>query len=397
MQRFDVAVIGAGAVGLATAYELHGQNPRLEVCVLDKEFAVGSHQSGRNSGVLHTGIYYRAGSAKAENCRTGKRLLEDFCEREGVPSKRTGKVILATEERELPALHALFDRGQKDGVDCALIGPDRLEPAARAVEAIWVPEAGVVDFVLVCNKLASLLESSGVALALGAELVGIRRGNELVLETTRGELTARCVVNCGGLQCDRVAELGGASAGLRIVPFRGEYYSLSKPSSDEVRALIYPVPDARFPFLGVHFTRGIDGVVECGPNAVLALGRESYEPSTFNLRDLADALAYPGFRRLARRHLRAGLSEMWRSISKAAFCRALQRLVPSLREEDLSPAPAGIRAQAVLPDGSLADDFVIRTFDRIVHVCNAPSPAATSCLSIGRRIAHHVSTELFPS
>jgi (S)-2-hydroxyglutarate dehydrogenase len=389
-QRADVAIVGGGIVGLATAYRLQERQPDLRVVVLEKEAAVGQHQTGHNSGVLHTGIYYRPGSLKAVNCRAGKAAMERFCAEQGIAYERCGKVIVATRESEVPGLENILARGQANGVACARIGPERLkelEPHARGVAAIHVPEAGIVDYKAVVRRLAEIVTERGGEVRTGAKVERlVEQGDEVVVETTAGTVQAGRVVNCAGLQSDRVARAAGQPTGVQIVPFRGEYYELTPEAERFCRNLIYPVPDPNFPFLGVHFTRMIGGGVECGPNAVLAFAREGYTRTTVNLRDLAETFGYAGFRKLARKHLRTGLGELWRSFSKAAFVRALQHLVPEIRAHHLVPAHAGIRAQAVAPDGKPLDDFAFAGHGRVLHVLNAPSPAATAALNIGTLI-----------
>jgi len=391
MREADVAVIGAGVVGMATAYEVTQRWPGQQVVVLEKEDLPGRHQTGHNSGVIHSGIYYQPGSLKAVNCRAGRQALLAFCQAEGIPHEICGKVIVAVDARELPVLERIYQRGRANGVACEWIGPQRLaelEPCAAGVQAIHVPEAGIVDFTRVCGRLAEIVQQRGGVVCCGAQVSALHVGrDEVVLGTARGEVRARWVVNCAGLHSDRVVQLGGQRPPARIIPFRGEYYRLRPETQRLCRNLIYPVPDPDFPFLGVHFTRMIDGSVECGPNAVLALAREGYRKTDVNLVDLWQSLTYPGFLRLARRYWRVGAGEMWRSWSKAAFVRALERLVPAVTAHDLLPAPAGVRAQAVAPDGRMVDDFLIIEGGRVVHVCNAPSPAATSSLNVARLIA----------
>jgi L-2-hydroxyglutarate oxidase len=390
---FDVAVVGGGIVGLATARALAAARPGRRVAVLEKESEVGRHQSGHNSGVLHTGVYYKPGSLKARLCCSGRAAMERYCAEKGLPVAPLGKVIVATQEREKEALRRLLDRAQQNGVRCDLVGPERLreiEPHAAGLEALHVPDAAVLDYGAVCRSLASDLEQDGHMVLRGARVTAWKRvGAELAVSTSAGELAARKLVNCAGLQSDRVAALDGASTppSARIIPFRGEYRLLTPRAANLVRALIYPVPDPAFPFLGVHFTRSVDGQVECGPNAVLALAREGYDSRAPVLADLLDTLAWPGFRRLARRHLRMGLAEAWRSFSARAFARAAQRLVPEVRAEDLLPAPCGIRAQAVDRSGALVDDFLLVEGQDVLHVLNAPSPAATASLAIGAEVA----------
>jgi len=391
MRQADVVIIGAGIVGLATAYQLTRKFPHLRILILEKETGLAFHQTGRNSGVLHSGIYYKPGSLKAVNCREGKRALEEFCAAEGIPYEICGKVVVALSAEELPALQMIFDRGQANGVQCTMIDVPRLkalEPHAAGIRAIHVPETGIVDYRAVCDRLAKKIREAGDNEIVFSARVGAmeRREGRMILATGAGDFVARYVVNCAGLHSDRVAALSGVRPGVKIVPFRGEYYELTPEARSLVKNLIYPVPNPAFPFLGVHFTRMIDGSVECGPNAVFALGREAYRKTDVDLRDLFESLTYSGFIRLAAKYWRIGSGEIWRSISKRAFVRALQRLVPEIRSEHLHPAPAGIRAQAIAPDGAMVDDFMIQETDIVVNVCNAPSPAATASLNIGALI-----------
>jgi len=386
----DVAIVGGGIVGLATAYQLLERRPGTQVVVLEKEREVAAHQTGHNSGVLHSGIYYKPGSLRAENCRLGKLAMQEFCDREGIPYNLCGKVIVAINEKELPQLQRIYDRGQANGVRCEMIDAARLkelEPHAQGVQAIHVSEAGIIDYRQVCDRLAKCIQDRGGTVLTQARVSSMfRRNGRMIVESTAGEVEARFVATCAGLQSDRLTRLSGQTPVAQIVPFRGEYYEL-KPSVHHLcRGLIYPVPDPNFPFLGVHFTRMIHGGVECGPNAVLAFAREGYYRLSFNLYDFIEAVTYSGFIRLAWKHWRAGFNEMWRSFSKAAFVAALQRLVPEIKSADLVPAPAGVRAQALLPDGELVDDFLILESDLVVNVCNAPSPAATASLNIGRLV-----------
>ncbi|MCE9561847.1 MAG: L-2-hydroxyglutarate oxidase [Planctomycetes bacterium] len=387
---FDLVVVGGGIVGLATAYQFTQRFPGKHVAVLEKEARVAEHQTGHNSGVLHSGIYYKPGSLKAVNCRAGKRAMEAFCAEEGIAHDICGKVIVAVTDADLPALQRIYERGVANGIRCTLIDKSRLaelEPHAAGVKAIHVPEAGIVNYRQVCERLAEKVRAAGGEVVFGAKVTAVHHHADGVTAVTPvGAVTAKQLVNCGGLHSDRVARLTGQDPGAKIIPFRGEYFTL-KPSAHKLcRNLIYPTPDPQFPFLGVHFTRMIDGSVECGPNAVLAFGREGYKFFALNPRDLLETLTYGGFIRMALQHWRMGLGEMWRSLNKAAFVRALQRLVPEIRAEDMEPAPAGIRAQAVAPDGGLVDDFLIQEADRVVNVCNAPSPAATASLQIGSTI-----------
>jgi L-2-hydroxyglutarate oxidase len=390
----DLLVIGGGIVGLATAWRFAERFPEKSVTVLEKEAELAAHQTGHNSGVLHSGIYYKPCSLKAANCREGKLAMQAFCAAHSIPFDVCGKVIVAVDASELPLLDKILERGKANGVRCEMIGPERLaelEPHAVGLRAIHVPEAGIIDFRRAATKLAELIVEGGGRIVTSARALRIEpRAEEVAIESTQGVFTARQVVNCAGLHCDRVARLAGSRLPAKIVPFRGEFYALKPNAHRLVRNLIYPVPDPSFPFLGVHFTRVIDGTFECGPNAVLAFAREGYKKSNINLYDLGEAVTYPGFLRLAMRHWKAGLGEIWRSISKAAFVRALQRLVPEIQSEDLEAAPAGVRAQAVARNGQLVDDFLIDQSDRIVHVGNAPSPAATSSLNIGKLIVERV-------
>ena len=396
MAPFDLGVVGGGIVGLATAYDFVSRFPGRRVVVLEKEAAVAAHQTGRNSGVIHSGIYYKPGSLKATTCRTGKWLLESFCEAEQLPFEICGKVIVAVTEAEGPALDRIFDRGVANGVECEHIGPGRLrelEPHVAGVRGLHVRETGIVDYRAVCERLAEKIRTGGGEVRFHAMVTAVRHHPEAVtVVTTAGDVSCSQLVNCAGLYSDRVTKLTGQNPGAKIIPFRGEYYSLTPEAKHLCKNLIYPVPDPAFPFLGVHFTRMTDGSVECGPNAVFAFGREAYTFFSANARDLFETVTYPGFLRLAAKHTRTGLGEMWRSLNKAAFVRALQRLIPEIRAGHLETAPAGIRAQAVSRDGTLVDDFLIREADRIVNVCNAPSPAATASLQIGKEIVDRIAT-----
>jgi L-2-hydroxyglutarate oxidase len=387
---FDVGIVGGGIVGLATAHALVG--PRRRVIVLEAEPRIAMHQTGHNSGVIHSGLYYRPGSLKAENCIAGRDAMYELCRRHDIPHERCGKLVVATCDAELPALDELERRGRANG----LARMRRLrreeipehEPHATGIAALHVPDTGVVDYTRVAETLARLVGEAGGTLQTGARVENVdRRADGLALETASGTVHCRALVNCAGLQSDRVARLCGVEPGLRIVPFRGEYYELVPERRSLVRNLLYPVPDPDFPFLGVHFTRMIGGGVEAGPNAVLALRREGYRRWSFSARDTAAIVSYRGFWRMARRHWRPGMSEVYRSLSTRAFVRALQRLVPDLRVADVRPAGAGVRAQALDPSGLLVDDFRIVEEGPMIHVLNAPSPGATASLSIGRTIA----------
>lgn len=390
----DVAIIGGGIVGLATAYQLTRALPGKRVVVLEKEAELAMHQTGHNSGVLHSGIYYKPGSLKAINCREGKKLMEEFCAAEGISYEICGKVIVALDESELPAMERIHERGVANGVKCEVIGKERLnelEPHSAGIKAIHVPEAGIVNYKQVCQRLAERVRERDGQVLTSARATRMDRANgKVVVTTAAGEVEASQVVNCAGLHCDRVTAMSGQRPDAKIVPFRGEYYELTREAEHLCKNLIYPVPDPNFPFLGVHFTRMVVGGVECGPNAVLAFAREGYRKTDFNLADMAETLGYSGFRKLAAKYWKTGLGEIWRSASKAAFVKALQRLVPEIRAEHLHPAPAGIRAQAVLPDGSMVDDFLIQEADRVINVNNAPSPAATASLNIGKTIVERL-------
>lgn len=398
MKETDVAIIGGGIVGLATAYQLTRRHPALRVTVIEKESQVGAHQTGHNSGVLHSGIYYTPGSLKAQNCRIGKEAMQAFCAAENLPFDICGKVIVAVDQSEVPRLERIFERGQQNGVKCEMIGRERLlelEPHAAGVQAIHVPEAGIVNYRHVCERFAKILCERDGEVLCDARVIGFQQTpDRLVLQTKQGDIAARYAVNCCGLHSDRMSKLTGHKSAAKILPFRGEFYELKPEAQYLCRNLIYPVPDPSFPFLGVHFTRMIDGGVECGPNAVLAFAREGYHKTDVNLRDLAETLTYRGFLRLAAKYWRVGAGEMWRSFSKAAFVRALQRLMPEIRSEHLIPARSGVRAQAVSPEGGMVDDFVIQAADRVINVNNAPSPAATSSLNIGTLIVDQLDQQL---
>lgn len=394
----DVVIVGAGIVGLATAYQLLQRSPATKVLVVEKESAIAQHQTSHNSGVLHSGIYYKPGSLRALNCRDGRSAMVEFCDREGLPFEICGKVIVAVDPSELPRLQRIHERGVANGVRCALIDAEQLrsiEPHVAGVAAIHVPDAGITDFAAVAERLALRIEEMGGEIATGWELKSVQeRPGGVVLRSGGDEVEAGFAVACAGLYSDRVARAAGADPSAKIVPFRGEYYTLAPHAQHLCRNLIYPVPDPSFPFLGVHFTRMIGGGVECGPNAVLALAREGYSWGSIDARDLLESLTYPGFLRLAGRNWRAGLGEVWRSLSKGAFVRALQRLVPEIQEEHLVAAPAGVRAQALDRNGNLVDDFLFVESDRFIHVCNAPSPAATASLNIGGLIVDKLATRL---
>lgn len=391
---YDLAIIGGGIVGLATAVRMLQTERDCRVAVLEAEPQVGIHQSGHNSGVLHSGVYYAPGSLKAVTCRSGKAMMEAFCQSHAVATERCGKVIVATDAGELERLERIAERAAANGVQCRRIDSDelrRLEPAAAGVAALHIPEAGIVDYHQVCLAMRRVIEAGGGRVITSARVQRIDV-HDTGVKIGFDERTVRAgwFVNCAGLQSDRVLRLAGGKPSARIVPFRGEYYDLIPARRSLCRNLIYPVPDPAFPFLGVHFTRMIGGGVECGPNAVLALAREGYRWRDIRAGDLSETLSFAGFRKLASRHWRMGLGEIWRSANKGAFVRALRKLIPAIRAEDLVPGRSGVRAQAVSPDGKLIDDFVIDRTPRAIHVLNAPSPAATASLAIGQQVVDAV-------
>ena len=391
---FDFAIVGGGIIGLSTARALLQRYPNARLLVLEKEPGLARHQTGHNSGVIHSGVYYKPGSLKARYTREGVAALVEFCREQGIEHEICGKVIVATEPDELPLLANLHERGLENGLKVEKIGPEELrelEPHAWGLAALKVPEAGIVDFARIAEALAALVEEEGGELRTSTEVEGISEtNNEVEINTNGGTFRARTLVNCAGLHSDRVARLSRVEAGVKIVPFRGEYYELRPEKRYLVKNIIYPVPDPNFPFLDVHLTRTIEGSVDAGPNAVLALAREGYKKTDFNLRDSIEVLTYPGLWRLARAYWRTGLGEIVRSFNKKAFVRSLKKLVPEVEEEDLVPIEAGVRAQALTKDGKLVDDFLIVEGKNSVHVLNAPSPAATAAIPIGETIAKRI-------
>ena len=396
-KRYDVAIVGGGIVGVATAMAL-GRRARASLCVLEAEDRLAAHQTGHNSGVVHSGLYYKPGSLKATNCVAGREALYRFCAAHGIAHERCGKVVVATHPRELPRLEELERRGRANGLaGLERLGPEGIrerEPHARGLAGLFVPDTGIVDYTAVTEAYADAVRAAGGVVVTGARVTACRRDPSpggaapgLVLETARGTVRCDALVNCAGLHSDRVARLCGVDPRVRIVPFRGEYYEVVPERRHLVRNLVYPVPDPAFPFLGVHFTRMVRGGVEAGPNAVLALAREGYARSSFSARDLAELFAFGGFWRMGLAHWRMGLAESWRSTSTGAFVAALARLVPEITRADVRRAGAGVRAQALEPDGRLADDFLVVEAERMIHVLNAPSPAATASITIGRTIA----------
>lgn len=391
----DVIVIGGGIVGLATAWQIKQQSPNLTITILEKESGPARHQTGNNSGVIHSGLYYKPGSLKATNCIKGYDLMLDFCRKEGVEFDLCGKVVVATDSHEIPYLETLYARGEQNGLtNMKWLNPEEIteyEPYVTGVKGIYVPQTGIVDYKVVSRKLESKLLESGVAIYYNEKVTKINHsGSSSQVVASSNEYEGKLIVNCAGLYSDKVAKMTPLKPDLKIVPFRGEYYQLKETSKHLVKNLIYPVPDPNFPFLGVHFTRMINGGVEAGPNAVLAFAREGYSKSEINIPELFETLAWPGFQKVAMKYWKTGFGEMYRSFSKAAFTKALQKLIPDIRESDLESGGAGVRAQACDRSGGLLDDFHILENDHFVNVCNAPSPAATSSLAIGEEIASRV-------
>ena len=390
-KSFDIIVIGGGIIGTATALSLQNDS-KLNILLIETEKKLASHQTGNNSGVIHSGIYYKPGSLKAKNCTDGRELFYNFCAEQNIPHEKCGKIIVATNESELNALDELYKRGIANG----LTGIKKLsaneiknyEPYTTGIAGLFVPQTGIVDYSKVTDAYAKIFLDRGGYIETNCKFLSLKNsGSELVAITTKGEFKTKFLVNCGGLYCDRIAKLCGVNPGLQIIPFRGEYYKLKKEKEYLVKNLIYPVPDPRFPFLGVHFTRMMKGGVEAGPNAVLAFKREGYTKKDFSVSDLSQMFFYSGFWKMASKYYRMGFGEFYRSFSKKAFVKALQKLIPEIQEDDIEPGGAGVRAQALEPDGKLVDDFRIVEANKMVHVLNAPSPAATASLSIGRTIA----------
>jgi L-2-hydroxyglutarate oxidase len=389
--NYDVTIIGGGIVGMATAMAL-AKKKNIKICVLEAEEKLAAHQTGNNSGVIHSGLYYKPGSLKARNCVEGRQKLYEFCRKHNIAHEQCGKVVVATRTEEIPALDELERKGHANG----LIGLKRLsraqinkyEPHITGIGGLLVPETGIVDYVQVTNKFAELVMNAGNEIKLKTAFTGLKESNNgLIIETTKGEIQSKNIINCAGLQSDRIARACGMDPGLRIIPFRGEYYELKPDKHHLINNLVYPVPDPAFPFLGVHFTRMIHGGVEAGPNAVLAFKREGYKKTSFSIKDSSEIFGYRGFLLLAAKFMKMGMGEFYRSFSKAAFVKALQRLLPEIESKDIVPGGAGVRAQALEKNGNLVDDFRIVQNDRMIHVLNAPSPAATASISIGEKIA----------
>ncbi|MEA5580440.1 L-2-hydroxyglutarate oxidase [Nodularia harveyana UHCC-0300] len=391
---YDFAIVGGGIVGLSTAMALGKRYPNARILVLEKENNWAFHQTGNNSGVIHSGIYYKPGSFKAKFSRDGSHSMVEFCQEHGIDHEVCGKVIVATEEKEIPRLENIYQRGLENGIQVQRISPEEvkeIEPHVSCVGGVRVFSTGIVNYKQVCRKYAELIEQQGGDLRLNTKVLKIVSSEKhQVLETNNGNFTTRFLINCAGLHSDRLAKLNKVEPQAKIVPFRGEYYELTPEKRYLVKTLIYPVPNPDFPFLGVHFTRMIDGSVHAGPNAVLSLKREGYKKTDFNFRDFAEVITYPGFWKLAAKHADEGIQEIIRSLSKAAFVKSLQKLIPEVQAEDLIPTHAGVRAQALMNNGKLVDDFLIIPGQNSIHVCNAPSPAATSSLEIGKAIVTQI-------
>lgn len=391
--NYNILIVGGGIVGLATALQLIKKNPTLKIALVEKEDRVAKHQTGNNSGVIHSGIYYKPGSLKALNCIRGYDLLLEFCREQNVPFELCGKIIVATDSNEIPLLENIYKRGVENGLkDLKKLSQGELkeyEPHVAGVEGVFVPQTGIVDYRLVAEAYQKQLEKNGVSIFLNTKVTNIvaKNGKQEVITPSQTFVTD-LVISCAGLYSDKVAAMNVPNLNVKIVPFRGEYYKLRHDKEYLVKNLIYPVPDPNFPFLGVHFTRMARGGVEAGPNAVLAFKREGYKKSDINLGELMETLAWPGFRKVAAKYWRTGLGEMYRSFSKAAFTKALQKLIPEIQEADLVEGGAGVRAQACDRTGGLVDDFLIYETEKAIHVCNAPSPAATSSLAIGETVAN---------
>lgn len=391
---YDVVIVGGGIVGLSTGMAIYEKYPGIKLLVIEKESELAKHQTGNNSGVIHSGIYYTPGSFKARFAKQGSKDMQEFCKKHEIDYDMCGKVIVASNEEELPLLDDLYERGLENELEIEKIDQKRLkelEPHIAGVAGIHVPQAGIVDYTQVSLKFAELIKKSGGEILLDTELIKINEHKESVtIETNRGNYEAKLAINCAGLHSDRVAEATGYKTDMKIVPFRGEYYVLKPEKRDLVKNLIYPVPNPKFPFLGVHFTRMIGGTVEAGPNAVLGFKREGYKKTDINVKDTFESLMFPGLWKLGGKFMKEGISEYARSFSKAKFTQSLQKMIPEITEDDLIPAPAGVRAQAITSDGQMVDDFEIIEGKRSIHVCNAPSPAATASIGIGKEVASRV-------
>lgn len=390
--QHDVIIIGGGIVGLATALQIKRANPKLDLVLIEKEEQLAKHQTGNNSGVIHSGLYYKPGSLKATNCIRGYHLLLDFCRENGIPFDLCGKIVVATDEKEIPLLNNLITRGEQNGLkNLKRLKKEELkeyEPHVTGLEGLFVPQTGIVDYTKVALKYGELIQKLEGKIQLGEKVIEIQKDAGIsVVVTQKQSYSTKLVINCGGLYSDKIARMTVADVNVKIIPFRGEYYKLKPERESLVKNLIYPVPDPNFPFLGVHFTRMAKGGVEAGPNAVLAFAREGYKKSNINFSELAESLAWPGFQKVAAKYWKTGIGEMYRSFSKAAFTEALQKLIPEIKESDLVEGGAGVRAQACDRNGGLVDDFLILEDKQVINVCNAPSPAATSSLSIGETVS----------
>lgn len=401
MNNFDVIIIGAGIIGLATAYKLVEKNPSLKICLLEKESGAAMHQTGHNSGVIHSGIYYKPGSLKAVNCIRGYKMLLDFCNANDIQYEICGKIIVATEEKELMPLKTLYERGIENGLEgikeLSVTELKEAEPKVTGIKGILVPQTGIVDYKIVSAKISEIISDKGVEIKFCDEVRNINlNGSSVEVKTKSSSYTSSVLISCAGLYSDKIASMLNDKIDFRIIPFRGEYYSLKDSSRHLIRNLIYPVPDPEFPFLGVHFTRRIDGMTEAGPNAVLAFKKEGYKKTDINFKEAFETLSYGGFHKVARKFWKTGFYEIYRSLSKKEFVKSLQRLVPEITGDDLVPGGSGVRAQACDKDGKLIDDFLFIENERVINVCNAPSPAATSCFSIGDTISEKVIADYFP-
>ncbi len=389
--NYDIIIIGAGIVGLASGLKILEKNPGLKLLILDKENDIAQHQTGHNSGVIHSGIYYKPGSLKAQNCLNGYKMLIDFCNEHHIKYDLCGKVIVATNDKELPLLNSIFERGlanQLEGIKKISADEVRtIEPHVRSIAGVWVPQTGIINYKEVSIKYASRIKDMGGEIITGEEVLSIKNSSTIIVKANHGTFECKKLINCSGLQSDKVTKMTMPDAKLQIIPFRGEYYKIRPEKYGLVKNLVYPVPNPEFPFLGVHFTRMIEGGIEAGPNAVFAFKREGYKKTDFSLNDTFETIAFPGFRKIALKYWKTGMGEIYRSISKAAFTKALQHLIPEIQENDLIPGGSGVRAQACDADGNLLDDFMILEAGNVINVCNAPSPAATSSLSIGNTIA----------
>ena len=395
---YDYIIVGGGIVGLSTGYALTEKQPNAKILIIEKEASLAAHQTGRNSGVIHSGIYYKPGSLKARFAREGGKKLIEYCEKNSIQYDICGKLIVATEEHELIELNKLYERGIENGLKVELINQDELkelEPHANGISAIKVPMAGIVNYKQISESLANEIQEKGGEIKTKTKVLDIKeKSDEIEVETNNGSFNTKYLINCAGLFSDRITKMSGIDPKMKIVPFRGEYFKLKESKSYLVKNLIYPVPDPQFPFLGVHLTRMVNGEIHVGPNAVLAFKREGYKKTDLDLNDLFDTLTYPAFWKIARKHLRYGLGEMHRSISKNKFLESLQRLVPEVELDDLVKTEAGVRAQALTIDGKLVDDFIILKSKRSIHVCNAPSPAATASIAIGEEIVSYLDSLL---